>query len=134
MLERGWIFPDGTEYDCGIDIHDAVVSKFIDGLEFFDKEIYDKIYKEVDDLFWEHIGAKNLYSDYAIERLGWIKVGTSVWHNLVYAGYDWQEELIEPYENEEYSIIGRWHESESYFPIDCDVVKVIQQRYRKIED
>jgi hypothetical protein len=133
MMERGWIFPDGTEYDCGIDIHDAVVSKFIEGLEIFDKEIYDKIQMEIEGLSHKY-GLRNLYSDYAIEKLGWIKVGTSVFHNLQYAGYDWQEELIEPYEKEEFSIIGRWHESESYFPIDCDVVKVIQHRYRKIED
>ena len=133
MLERGWIFPDGTEYDCGIDIHDAVVSQFIDGLEIFNKEIYDKIQKEIDDLSWK-CGLRNLYSDYAIEKLGWIKVGASVLHNLQYAGYDWQEELVEPYEKEGYSILGRWCESESYFPIECNVVKVIQQRYRKIED
>jgi hypothetical protein len=132
MMERGWIFPDGTEYDCGIDIHDAVVSKFIDGLEFFDKEIYDKIQMEIEGLSHKY-GLRNLYSDYAIERLGWIKVGASVWHNLQYAGYDWQEELIESYEKE-YSIIVRGGGSESYLPIDYDVVKVIQQRYRKMED
>ena len=99
----------------------------------FDKEIYDKIYKEIDDLFWEY-GSKNLYSNYAIERLGWIKVGTSVWHNLVYAGYDWQQVLVEKYENEGYGIIAKWHSEENYFPIDCDVVKVLQCRYKKTED
>lgn len=128
MIESGWIFPDGTEYSCGGDsftIHDLVVKRFIRGLRFQDLETQRIISKEIDDLFWKH-GARNLYADYAIRKLGWIKVGTSIWHDIKYAGYDWQSDLIKPYEDRGYMPKNMYFSSSSYLPLKCNVLLAIR--------
>lgn len=123
MIESGWIFPDGTEYSCGGDsctIHDLVVMQFIRGLRFQDLDTKKIIEKEIDDLFFEY-GSRNLYADYAIRRLGWIKVGTSVWHDIKYAGYDWQTHLIKPYEEHGYMPENMYFSSSCYLPLKCNI-------------
>lgn len=128
MIESGWIFPDGTEYLCGGDCfttHNKVVKDFIEGLGLQDIETKKIIEKEIDDLFWER-GSRNLYVDYAIRRLGWIKVGTSIWHNITYAGYDWQPDLIKPYEENGYLIENLYFSSSSYLPLKCDILLAIR--------
>lgn len=126
MIENGWIFPDGTEFECGnfpFTIHDWVVKKFIEGLKLQDLETQKIIQKEIEDLFFtlNFSKKKTLYSDYAISRLGWIKVGTSIWHDIKYAGYDWQTELVKPYEDAEYRPVNMCISESSYLHIKCDI-------------
>ena len=128
MIETGWIFPDGTEYSCGGDSstgHDLAVAKFIRGLRFQDLETQRKINQEIDDLFFEY-GSRNLYSNYAIRRLGWIKVGTSIWHDIKYAGYDWQADLVKPYDECGYHPDNMYFSSNSYLPIKCNILLAIR--------
>lgn len=128
MIESGWIFPDGTEYVCGGDnliIHDVAVKRFIHGLQFQDSSLHSMLEKEIDDFYWEH-GARSLYADYAIRRLGWIKVGTSIWHNITYAGYDWQSDLIRPYEEKGYHIVNKYFSSSCFLSLKCDILLAIR--------
>jgi len=123
MIETGWIFPDGTDYPCGVDgftIHDLVVIKFIKGLKSQEPEAFAIITKEIDDLLEKH-GSRNVYANYAINRLGWIKVGTSIWHDIIYAGYDWQSDLIKPYVDNNYMTQNKGLSSSSYLKLNCDV-------------
>lgn len=128
MIENGWIFPDGLEYSCGEDsftVHDLVVMRFVEGLKSQNLETYTIIKKEIDDLYWKH-GARNLYADYAIRRLGWIKIGTSIWHDIKYAGYDWQLDLIKPYEEKDYRLINMYISSSYYLPLECNIFQAIR--------
>lgn len=128
MMESGWIFPDGTEYVCGGDnlvIHALAVKKFIRGLRFQDLEVKKRIEKEIDDFYWQH-GSLNLYLNYAINRLGWIKVGSSIWHDIQYAGYDWQPDLVKPYEEIGYQLKNRLLSSSSFLPVNCDILLAIR--------
>lgn len=128
MIESGWIFPDGSEYSCGGDsftVHDMAVMRFVKGLKSQDLEIYTAIKKEIDDLYWKH-GARNLYADYAIRRLGWIKIGTSIWHDIKYAGYDWQSDLIKPYEEKGYRTQNMYVSSSYYLPLKCNILQAIR--------
>lgn len=128
MIESGWIFPDGTEYSCGGDswtIHDLVVMQFIKGLQFQDSETQRIIQKEIDDLR-EQQGSRNLYANYAISRLGWIKIGTSIWHDIKYAGYDWQDKLIKPYEENGYTPKNMYISASSYLPLKCNILRAIR--------
>jgi len=121
MIETGWIFPDGTNCPCGdFIIHDLVVIQFINRLKLQDPETFAIVEKELDDL-WKKQGSRNLYSTYAIRRLGWIKVGTSIWHNITYAGYDWQTDLIQPYLENNYHPQNLGLSSTSYLPLKCKV-------------
>ena len=123
MIETGWIFSDGTEYPCGVDgftVHDLVVIQFIKGLKLLEPETYAIIKKEIDDL-WDRQGSRNLYANYAINRLGWIKVGTSIWHNIIYAGYDWQSDLVKPYVENNYIPQNKCLSSNSYLTLNLDV-------------
>ena len=128
MIESGWIFPDGTEYLCGgncFTVHDVVVKNFINGLKSQDLKAQIMIEKEIDDLFFEY-GSRDLYANYAIRRLGWIKVGTSLLHNIKYAGYDWQSDLIQPYEENGYTIENMYFSSSSYLPLKCNILLAIR--------
>ena len=136
MIETGWIFPDGTEYSCGGDsftIHELVVEEFIRGLRFQDLDIKKQIEKEINDLFWKH-GSRDLYENYAICRLGWIKVGTSVWHDIKYAGYDWQFNLIFPYAEQGYSPHNMYYSSSLYLPINCNILLAIKNGDKRYDD
>ncbi len=129
MIESGWIFPNGTECPCGDDsllIHDLVVIHFIKGLKFQDSKSFEIITKELDDL-WDKQEHREFYTNYAIRRLGWIKVGTSIWHDIRYAGYDWQSDLIKPYEENGYMPRNMCLSSSSYLPIKCNVLRTIGQ-------
>lgn len=132
MIESGWIFPNGTEYACGGDnliMHDAVVKHFIRGLRFQDLTIQKMISKEIDDWFLEH-GSVNLYSDYAICRLGWIKVGTTIWQNITYAGYDWHQDLVNVYEENGYHIQNRYLSSSCFLSLQCNILLAIKNGAR----
>ena len=127
MIESGWIFPDGTEYSCGDDnwmFHDLVVIHFIQGLKFLDSKSFEIIKKEIDDL-WDKQGPNQFYANYAIRRLGWIKVGSSIWHDIRYAGYDWQHELIRTYEENGYMPRNMYLSSTSYLSLKCNVLRTI---------
>ncbi len=129
MIENGWIFPDGVEYLCGGDtfcIHDLAVMHFINGLKFQNIEAHKIISTEIDDLFWKY-GARNLYANYAIRRLGWIKIGSSILHDIKYAGYDWQLDLIKPYEEHGYRTINMYFSSSNYLEIKCDILLAIKK-------
>lgn len=128
MIETGWIFPDGTEFSCGgysFIMHDYAVEAFIRGLRFHDLEIKKQIEKEIDDLLWKY-GTLDAYEDYAIRRLGWIKVGTSLLRDIKYAGYDWQSNLIFPYEEQGYFPNNMYYSSSSYLPINCNILLTIK--------
>ena len=128
MIESEWIFPDGIEYACGGDnliVHEIAVKYFIRGLQFQDTSLHSTLVKEVDDFYWDH-GARSLYTDYAIRRLGWIKVGTSIWHNITYAGYDWQSDLVRPYDESGYHIVNKYFSSSSLLTLKCDILLAIR--------
>ena len=128
MIESGWIFPDGTEYSCGRDsftVHDLVVMRFVKGLKSQDMETYRIVKKEIDDLY-ERQGSRNLYANYAIRRLGWIKIGTSIWDDIKYAGYHWQSDLIKPYEEKGYRLLNMYVSSSYYLPLKCDISRAIR--------
>lgn len=82
--------------------------------------------KEIDDLFFQ-FGSKDLYVNYAIERLGWIKIGTSVWHTVTYAGFDWQRQFIEPYIEGGYGLSNKYISSANYLKIDCNILRAIRE-------
>ena len=128
MIEVGWITPDGTEIRCGGDswiVHELAVKKFIRGLRFQNLELKKIIDKEINDLFWKR-GSKNLYSLYAIERLGWIKIGAGVWYGIQYAGFDWQEDLLFPYREAGYSINNLHLSSKTYLEVSCNIILAIK--------
>lgn len=129
MLETGWIFPDGTEDQCGVcycSSHEQEVFQFIRGLKFQNPEIKKIIEKEIDELYWKK-GSDNLYSIYAIQRLGWIKVGTSILQEIKYAGYDWQIDLIKPYEEKGYKLVNMCFSSSEFLPLSCNILKAIRE-------
>lgn len=128
MIESGWIFPDGSEYVCGGDnliIHDRAVQWFVQGLQFQDSIAQKMISKEIEDFYWEH-GVRSLYADYAIRRLGWIKVGTSLWRGITYAGFDWQANLIRPYEEDGYHIKNMYLSSSCFLQLKCNILLAIR--------
>ena len=131
MIETGWIFPDGTEYPCGGDcltIHEAVPKYFINGLP--DSAVKAQIQEEIEELLFK---CRDPYSRFAICRLGWIKVGTSVRHDIKYAGYDFQSELVAPYEECcGYYLDNMYCSSDEYLPIEgCDIVQTINNGCNK---
>ena len=126
-MESGWIFPDGTEYLCNcFTVHSKIVQDFIQGLEFQNLEKFKKISQEIEDLQFEY-GTHQLYENYAIRKLGWIKVGTSYLHIITYAGYDWQSELVKPYENLEYVLENQFYSSSNFMPINCNILSTIRK-------
>ena len=133
MMETGWIFPDGTEYPCGGDylkIHEVVPKYFINGLP--NSAIKEQIEEEIDELFFK---CRDPYSRFAIEKLGWIKVGTSIRRVITYAGYDFQSELVAPYEEcGGYYLDDMYYSSDQYLPMDMDgrsIVQAINEGYNK---
>ena len=102
MLVSGLIFHDGTYYPCESSnsfSHTDIFLAFFEGLRiknislYFDlKEIYEKYVGNECNGFIE-----NAYTDFPIKFLGWIKVGTSLERNIVYAGYKFQEKYLEDY-------------------------------------
>ena len=129
MIETGWVFPDGTDYPCGVDgftVHDLVVIHFIKGLKLQDPQAFAIIQKEIDNLY-EKQGSRNLYASYAINRLGWIKVGSSIWHNIIYAGYDFQSDLVKPYVENNYIPQNKHLSSSSYLKLNCDVQSTLRK-------
>ena len=127
MIDSGWIFPDGTEYACGcdsIEIHPIAVEKFIRGLRFQDLNLKNQIEEEVEDFYDKH-GPRNLYDKYAIYRLGWIKVNCLYSKNIQYAGYDWQQSIVKPYEDDGYDLIDEFCSPSSYLPLTCNVLLAI---------
>ena len=127
-MKTGWIFPDGTSYPCddGFTMHDLVVMQFIRGLKSVQPDTFATIQKEIDDL-WDKQGSRNFYANYAINRLGWIKVGSSILHNITYAGYDWQSGLIEQYVEDDYTPQNRGLSSSSYLPLNCDIRLILKK-------
>jgi len=128
MIESGWIFPDGTEYSCGGDnfvIHELAVRNFVQGLKFQNSEAQRLISEEIDEFYFGH-GSRNLYTDYAIQRLGWIKVGTSICHDIKYAGYDWQSDLIRKYDEHGYLPKNMHFSSSNYLPLKCNILLAIR--------
>ena len=128
MIESGWIFPDGTEYSCGADsfeIHPIPVEKFIRGLRFQDLGLKKQIEEEIED-FYDKYGSRNLYDRYAIYRLGWIKVNNLYSKNIQYAGYDWQQGIVKPYEDSGYDLFNEYCSPSSYLPLSCNVILAIR--------
>ncbi len=122
MITDGWIFPDGTEYYCGgesFEIHDTVVIDFIRGLRFYDLELKLKLDKMIEDLFFKY-GGRDLYPNFAVERLGWIKVSSLIIQRFDYAGFDWQQDLIKPYEDQGFTPNNWYRSSSLYIPTKCN--------------
>ena len=85
---------------------------------------FEIIKKEIDDL-WDKQGPREFYANYAIRRLGWIKVGSSIWPDIRYAGYAWQSNLVRPYEENGYMPRNMCLSSSSYLPLKCNVLRTI---------
>ena len=136
MIEIGWITPDGTEIRCGGDswiVHDLAVIKFIRGLRFLNLDLKKKIDEEIEELFFK-CGSRDLYSSYAIKRLGWIKVGAGVWHGIQYAGFDWQNAMVYAYEEAGYNIDNLYLSSNSYLAINCNILLAIKNGGKRVHE
>ncbi len=133
MVEFGWIFPDGTEYNTGFDIHETAVEEFIRGLRFFDLKLKRQFDDELEDLFFDE-GGSYYRSNFAIRRLGWIKVGQIPFHVIKYAGYDWQSDLVAPYEEQGYQIDNLYERRCDYIPIKCNILLAIRNGSERYDD
>lgn len=121
MIENnGWIFPSGEEIDLekeGIWWHQLVITRFISGLKSQNPQAYEIINKEMEEL-GEKPGSRAII-EFAITRLGWIKVGAAAWHEVSYAGYDWQSDLVREYEEDGWSLKSLHFPSKDYLNINC---------------
>ena len=127
MIEEGWIFPDGNEYEIGgLDIHTNPVQRFVEGLQFQNKKLYEQIDAEIEEIFFKH---RDPYTHYAITRLGWIKVGTAGLPYITIAGYDWQYDLVAPYEKNGFSISDMCCSPKNYLELKCNILRAIRQGY-----
>lgn len=94
MLRSGWIFPDGTEFSTRE--HEQVVADFIEGLKE-DEDLYYTLKHSLKHFFVNSHSPTDLLCDYAIQVLGWIKVGSLSVCNITYGGYFYQPQLVARY-------------------------------------
>ena len=114
MISRGWIFPDGTEYEIrNIDNHVTVLLNFFYKIKSKNLELYEKIYDEIDEGQW-----LLRLEYYAILRLGWILVGNAYRMRISCAGYEFQKEYIIPYEELGWTITNLYASESNFLKID----------------
>ena len=134
MIDAGWIFPDKTEYPCGmnyLETHCEMLSYFIRGLRFQNL----KLKKQIEDEYWDKwyfkYGSRDLYKKYAVRRLGWIYVESSFSNYIICAGYDWQKDILSAYEGLGYVVYNEYTSPSNFLNVNYNAILAIQNGYRR---
>ena len=101
---RGWLLPNGqllSEYvseSGNRQDHSRLVELFMNGLEKYDKDAYDKMRA----LYYKYcksygVTRADLDESFAVEVLGWIQIAHFGRKKLVYRGERWQDKLVRPF-------------------------------------
>lgn len=131
MLSSGWILPNGTEIDTTQ--HEETVRSFIRGLSknpLAEMELGMLLKR----FFNESVYPDSMLCDFATGVLGWVKVGSSHEKNITYAGFYFQESIVEPYLacgfDNDFRCFDKGscyflHSSSREFLMDCEWMKII---------
>ena len=115
MISRGWIFPDGTEYELTkANTHVSIIRSFF---EWLDEEDNDALRIKILDELDKYYCTFDL-ERYVIIRLGWILVGYANLMLVKYAGFSFQEEYILPYEENNWNIYNEYMSEEQFLKIE----------------
>lgn len=103
---RGWILPNGlllSQYDDESIVrqdHSKLIKLFMEGLEIFNKDLYDKMILLYSDYVLKNSNARDIYESFAVDVLGWIQISECGSRRLICVGERWQDKLISPFINE----------------------------------